>query len=403
MTRVLFLAESFHPVLGGGETHLRQLAAALVTLGMPATVMTRRSEAAWPPEETQEGVRIVRLPPSGPARTGKYAMAPRALRALLREPFDVLVVRGTRVLGLPGLLAARWLRRPVVLQCEVSGEMSGEIYTWGTRYDVGALRRAVRVGAWLRNRLLADADAFVTISRATQGEFLAAGLDADRVRHIPHGVDTRRFRPASEQERHDLRGRLGLDPDARLSVFTGRLLRGKGLEVLVDAFGRLASELTAARLLLVGSGRGQALDVEDALRAQVKGLGLAKRVGFTGRVENVEDWLRAADAFVFPSFFEAMPLSVIEAAACGLPCVASAVGGIPDVVEDGASGWLVRPGDRVGLAGALRFALLDPAAARLRGAAARRTVEDHFDFDRNAERYRTLFVELAAQAAGRAA
>jgi glycosyltransferase involved in cell wall biosynthesis len=402
LTRVLFLTESFHPVLGGGEAHVRQLATYLVGRGLSATVMTRRSGPDWPLEETLEGVRVVRLPPSGPGRTGKYAMAPRALAGLLREAFDVLVVRGTRVLGLPGLLAARWLRRAVVLQCEVSGEMCGEIYTWGTRYDATGVRRAVRAALWARNRLFSDADALVAISRATEREFLDAGLPADRLHRIPHGVDTRRFRPASAAERQALRGRLGLPADARLIVFTGRLLRGKGIEVLVAAFRRIARDEPAARLLLVGSGRGQSLDVEDALRDQVEAAGLAPRVSFVGRVENVEDWLRASDVFAFPSFFEAMPLSVIEAAACGLACVASDVGGIADVIEDGEAGWLVAPGDEAGLAGALGAAL-EPASALARGRAARGVVEQRFDFERSAERYRTLFVELGARASGRAA
>ena len=92
MTRVLFLAESFHPVLGGGEIHLRQLATALARRGIPATVLTRRSEASWPEAEVLDGVEVRRVGPPGPARTGKYAMVPRVLRALgrLRGDFDVL-------------------------------------------------------------------------------------------------------------------------------------------------------------------------------------------------------------------------------------------------------------------------------------------------------------------------
>jgi len=398
VTRVLFLAESFHPVLGGGEVHVRQLAARLVGLGLAATVVTRRSDASWPEQESLDGIRVVRVPPAGPARTGKYAMAPHVMRALGREAFDVLVVRGTRVLGLPGLLAARWRRRPVVLQCETTGEMSGAIYTWGTRWDRPAIRRGVGALVRLRNLLFADADAWVAISRRTEQEFLDAGLARDRLHHIPHGVDTQRFRPATEEERRSLRARLGLDPAARIVVFTGRLLRGKGVEVLIDAFAQVAREAPAAQLVLVGSGRGQALDVEDGLREQTAALGLQDRVRFAGRVDDVESWLRASDAFAFPSFFEAMPLSVIEAAACGLPCVASAVGGIPDVIEDGVSGWLLPAGDAGALASALRAAL-DPALGAGRGQAARQRVVERFDFDRNAERYRDLFLELGSRTA----
>jgi glycosyltransferase involved in cell wall biosynthesis len=397
LTRVLFLAESFHPVLGGGETHIRQLASGLARKGMPASVLTRRTEASWPEAESLDGVRVLRVGPPGPGRRGKYAMVPGVLRAMgrQRDAFDVLVVRGTRVLGLPGLLGGRWLRKPVVLQCEVSGEMSGRVYTWGTRWD-GVPASAVVKGAVLaRNRLLRDADAFVTISQGTRAEFLAAGLDSDRVHHIPHGVDTERFRPAAPHERSALRAALGLPVEAKIVTFTGRLLRGKGLDLLVDAFADLTLRLPSTRLVLVGSGRGQVLDIEDALRAQVVARSQAGRVVFTGRVENVADWLRASDVFAFPSLFEAMPLAVIEAAACGLACVASRIGGVPDVIQDSVSGWLVTPGDRGSLTRALEEALTRSDLAR--GAAARATAVDRFDFAHSVERYRALFEELGSR------
>ncbi|HEY2941633.1 MAG TPA: hypothetical protein VGN09_04285, partial [Vicinamibacteria bacterium] len=98
MTGVLFLTESFHPVLGGGEGHIRQLSGRLAAAGMHASVLTRRIEAAWPASETIDGVRVVRVGPVGRGRRGKYAMVGPALAALRRErhAFDVLVVRGTR-------------------------------------------------------------------------------------------------------------------------------------------------------------------------------------------------------------------------------------------------------------------------------------------------------------------
>ncbi len=399
MTRVLFLAESFHPVLGGGERHIRALAARLCATGMPCAVLTRRGERAWPVEEALDGVRVRRVGPSGPARLGKYAMAlPSALRLLReRQAFDVCVVRGTRVLGLPGLVAARLAGRAVVLQPEISGEMSGDIYTWGTRWHRPGVRRAVHAAVALRNLLLRDADAFVTISQATQAEFLGAGLPAERVTCIPHGVDTRRFRPAGPDEKRALRARLGLPGEALLLVFTGRLLRGKGLDTLLPAFARLRAAAPAAHLLIVGSGDGQALSVESEVRAQVERDGLGAAVTFTGRVDDVADFLRASDVFAFPSEFEAMPLSVLEAAACGLSAATTRVGGIPDVIAHEGQGLLSRPRDVEALTAHL-CRLADDAALRARmGAAARARAEREFDFDASVERYRALFHEVAAR------
>lgn len=398
MTRVLFLAESYHPVLGGGERHIRRLATALAAEGLPTTVLTRRGQADWPADETLDGVRVVRVGPSGPGRRGKYAMLPGVLRALsqLRHQFDILVVRGTRVLGLPGLLAARALQKRIVLQCEVSGEMSGEIYTWGTALDQPLLRPLVRAGVALRNGLFADADALVAISERTRDEFLAAGFEPDRVRLVPHGVDVEAFRPAGPPERETLREQLGLPKLGRLVTFTGRLLRGKGVEVLVEAFGRLALRREDVHLLLVGSGAGQVLSIEDALRARVAEAGLGHRVTFAGRVDNVADYLRASDIYAFPSYFEAMPLALLEAAGCGLPCVASRIGGVVDVIDDGRSGVLVEAGDVNGLAAGLGAVLDMPERGRMLGAAARAVVLERFDERHNVARYRELFQELGA-------
>jgi glycosyltransferase involved in cell wall biosynthesis len=394
--RVLFLTESFLPVLGGGERHIDSLTRGLAAEGTPVTVLTRQGEASWPRDEVQAGVHIIRVPPAGPGRMGKYRMVPHALAALRRlsGTYDVLVVRGTRVLGLPGLLAARTLGAAVVLQAEVNGEMSGEVYTWGTPWDRPSVRSAVRGAVRLRNRLVGDADAFVAMSAALRDEFLAAGIPPERIAHIPHGVDTRRFSPAQPGARGALRGRFGVPAQALVIAYTGRLLRGKGLEDLLEAFARLLPQRAEAVLLVVGSGEGQSLSVEDALRRRAAQPDLAGRVVFTGRIEDVEQALQAADVFVFPSVFEALGLSLVEAAACGLPAVGARTGGIPDVIAEGRSGLLFPPGDVAGLEAALRSLASDPARRAAMGAEARRVACARFDADAALVRYRALFAEV---------
>ena len=106
---------------------------------------------------------------------------------------------------------------------------------------------------------------------------------------------------------------------------------------------------------------------------------------------------RAADVFAFPSEFEALGLSLLEAAACGLGCTASRTGGIVDIVEDGVNGVLFTPGDGEALAAAIGRLLSDPAQRAEVGAAARRTALTRFDEADSAYRYRTLFAELCAR------
>lgn len=396
MTRVLFLSESFHPVLGGGEGHIRRLGAALVRAGDAVTVVTRRGERAWAEEERLDGIRVRRVPPSGPARRGKYLMVPAAFRAVLREArhHDVLVVRGTRVLGLPGLLAGRLAGVPVVLQPEINGELDGSAFTWGTPLESGRAGGLLRGVLRLRNLWLRDAERLVAMSRRIRDEAQRAGFAQKGVMLLPHGVDTARFRPAADDaERAAWRRRRGL-PAGVLAVYTGRLLRGKGLEALLDAFAAASAERPELRLVIVGAGESQALSVEEALRHKGEQLGLGSRVVFAGRQERVEDWLRAGDLFVFPSINEALGISLIEAAACGLPAIASRTGGIVDVVEDGRSGLLVTPGAVQELAAALAALAADAKRREALGRRARELALAAFDEQDALTRYRALFAEL---------
>ncbi|HUG52239.1 MAG TPA: glycosyltransferase, partial [Vicinamibacteria bacterium] len=338
-------------------------------------------------------------PPPGPGRGGKYRMVPHAMAALhrLRAAYDVLVVRGTRVLGLPGLAAARAAGKGVVLQPEVNGEMSGEVYTWGQPFAGTPLEGAVRAGTAARNLLLRDADAFVAMSSLIRAECLAAGVPPEKVALIRHGVDTRRFHPATLGERRAARASLALPDEAFVVVFTGRLLRGKGLEDLLAAFARLVPEVPQAHLLIVGAGRGQSLSVEEPLRAGVAAAGIERQVTFTGRLDDVGGALAAADVFAFPSVFEALGISLIEAAASGLPAVGARTGGIVDVIEDGASGYLFPPGDVAELAQRLRLLAAGTGTRAQMGRRAREVALLRFDEVASVVRYRALLCEVAGR------
>ena len=164
------------------------------------------------------------------------------------------------------------------------------------------------------------------------------------------------------------RARLGLDPDAFLVVGLGRLVPIKGFDLLVRALPALAAQIPSARVLLVGDGGERA-----ALAAIAASLGVTERLRMTGEIFDVTAPLAAADVLAVPSRNEGMGRVIVEAMALGIPVVATAVGGIPDVVTDGECGRLVAPDDVEALAaallelgrdGALRAKLGEAAEAR---------------------------------------
>lgn len=396
--RILLMAETYHPVLGGGEKHTRTLALGLVHLGFAVNVITRQSSADLQTREEDGGVTIYRVGTPGKGRGRKFGMVPSAYRLakVLAAESDVLMNGGTRVLALPARLATSGTRCALVLRPELNGELDGSLALW-SRESRELDRGLVYLLARFRNFLLRRTGAVVAISEAISREAVRAGFPREKVHLIPHGIDMSDYAPVDATKKAALRATLGLPKDKLLVTYTGRLIEGKGLETLFAAMKSLA-DATSAHLVLVGSGQGQVISVEEKLREQAATPALSGRVIFTGRVENVAAYLQASDIFVFPTLDEALGMSAVEAQACGLPAVASRTGGVPDIVEDGVTGILVPPGEVNPLAEGLR-ALIEDGPRRARYAeAARNRAKEKFAIETTVARYAGLFRSLASKA-----
>jgi len=381
---VLLLTESFHPQVGGGETQARALAASLRDAGVPVRIVTRRWDPAWPELELVDGLPVHRVGPTGRGHLRKWGLV-RSTRPLLarfaaNHPF--VVVNGFRVLGIPALLARRGRNLRVILKADSPGELSGAFFDGGlARIGLSHRSLPVRPFVALRNRLLRQADAFVAISSPIREELVSHGAAPFRVLQIPNGVDTARFRPPEPGEREALRPRFGLPPDATVAVFTGRLVRYKGLPLLLEVWRELAPSLPGAHLVLAGEGSADLDACEDELRVAADAGGGIPRLHFTGAIEAVPELLRTADLFVFPSEHEAFGISVIEAMATGLPVVATRAGGLADLVEESQGALPVHAGDRASLAGALERLFTDPDLRARLGAAGRTAALERYSLD----------------------
>jgi glycosyltransferase involved in cell wall biosynthesis len=221
-------------------------------------------------------------------------------------------------------------------------------------------------------------------------EFLP--LDLGRVRVIPNGFHPARFDPSPEGA--PFRASIGMARTTPLVVFAGRLASNKGLHHLVPAFAALREGHPDARLVLAGEDQDQ----RARLEALARKAGVADRVHFTGHLDEAtyRSALAAADVFVLPSEWEAFGIVLVEAMACGVPCVATRVGGAPDVVQDGVTGRVVPYGDEAALAQAIGGLLDDrPLAARM-GEAGRARAFKEYSWDAVVERTLDLYRELGA-------
>jgi L-malate glycosyltransferase len=259
---------------------------------------------------------------------------------------------------------------------------------------------------WLYGRAV---DGVAAISTSVADALVRAGVARERVTLIPSGIDCAHFRPPSADERAQARAALGLG-DADLAVgAVGALEPRKGHRYLVEAMALLGRHSPAGGAVAIIAGDGS---LRDALAAEVRRLGLGDargadgRVRLVGPVEDARSILWALDIFAMPSLSEGLGVALLEAMACGLPCVASRSGGIVDAVDEGRSGILVAPGDAPALAGALADLCAQPQTRIAMGAAARALAVERFSMAamarRTVELYRACLQTGAAAKAAKA-
>jgi len=234
------------------------------------------------------------------------------------------------------------------------------------------------------------ADITTQVSEAGKQRYIQVGaVPPHKIVYIPNGIDTSRFQP-NPMVRQAVREQLGCAPDAFVWLTVGRLEPVKNHLELLCAFREVTAVHPHARLLIAGQGPLQA-----ATEQRITELGLAERVRLLGVRRDIPDLLNAADAFVLPSLWEGMPLTLLEASATALPIVATDVGGNAEVVLEGETGYLVPVKDTEALAQAmLRVMNLSEADRSAIGQAGRAHVVQNFDLERVVDRWEALYREL---------
>jgi len=375
--RILEVTERYPPALGGVERHVHRLAEELTRAGAEVEVVTTDlvrdrpfERASFSDADARFPVRRHRALEVLPGPRGLGVMSPRLLGDLLRTRCDVIHAHAfARFPTWAGRLARALRGSPLVIT---------------PHSDAGADTRVTRTWSrFVARSVLRGADRTIALS-PTEAERLARlGVPADRIAVIPNGIDLEEF-PAER------RATSGANPLRVL--FVGRLDPAhKGLDTLVEGFARVADDWDLC-LRVVGPDWGGRQPMRDRARA----LGVDARVEIVGEVPRAEllEEYRRADVFVLPSRFDSFPIVLLEAMAAGLPVVATRVGGVPDVVEDGTTARLVPPDDVGALAHALASLAAEPGLRARYGAAGRHRAT-RFAWPSLRTRYADLFAALA--------
>jgi len=226
---------------------------------------------------------------------------------------------------------------------------------------------------WFRKTFPCWGSAVIAISKPV-AKHLSRDFEVpqDCIHLIPNGIDLDRFKVANEDQRLSIRQKWGIG-DAPLIGIIARLSDVKGISVLIKAMPFILKEIPSANLMIIGQGPEEA-----ALKKLTQDLSLVPQVRFESILNQAQDLLPAFDVFVMPSLMEGLGLSVMEAQACGIPVVASSVGGLVDLIEEGVSGYLVPVNDPAALANRIIEIFQNTIQAKMMADQARSNIEKYF-------------------------
>ena len=419
--RICLVSFTFWPLVGGAPVRAEKLARQLQAFGYDVTVVTFRHYRPWKRKEMLDGLSVVRVGGlyrrNGRLNIGRLGHLPNFIMMFLtlwrlRHSYDVI---HAFQLSPPAALIGQLTHKPVILGIQSAGpseakrvrldERGAELmadtlaetsflkvdlkdWTAGAG-DIGYLPQLPLGKAMLD--FLRKSNAFYQILSTRSHSYLTSqGFRAEQIIHIPGSVNTERFQPALER-RPDPAG-----PERDI-ICVARLDYAKGVDVLLHAWGRMLREPAEwrahlkPRLRLVGEGVCRA-----QMERIVAGLGIQDSVEFLGSRTDVVELLQQSWGFVMPSRWEGMPNALLEAMACGLPCVATRVSGSEDIISDGVNGLLVEPEQPAELAQALRRSIEDAELAQRLGREGRATVVRDYQLTTIVEQCLELYRRLLA-------
>jgi glycosyltransferase involved in cell wall biosynthesis len=393
--RICLFTETYYPHIGGGESQAMSLASGLVNKGYDVTILTRRTSPKLKKHELLKEGSVHRIPPFGEKHYKKWGLLITGFPALLTlaSQYDVILVSGFRILGVPSVLASKLLGKRCILKADNNGEMSGEYFKGGlAQLGLSPHSKLFKFYLSFRNKILSHANGYIAISRDIASELQNFALKPDqKIYHIPNSVDSNLFCPADQEKKRHLRVRLNLPERGLLVAFSGRLVSYKGLPLLLSVWRDIIIKYPHASLLIVGGGSMDIYNCEREVKDFIKANNLQGCTILTGEVRNVHDYLRASDLFVFPTEKEAFGISLIEAMSCGLPVIATPVGGLKDIVQDSINGLVVNPGDALSLFEALDKLISDETLRNVFGKMGRETVLDRYSTESVTRRYIEVF------------
>ncbi|UCE86578.1 MAG: glycosyltransferase family 4 protein [Deltaproteobacteria bacterium] len=389
--RVCIAVNGYPPRFAGHGIQIQRNLPALRARGIVPTILTERVDGEpEPPRADGAAVRRDLSPGFGWRGTLARILQFRRHFRAHRDDYDLVhaaMVGWEFLLNLPYL---RKLGLPVVYEMVSLGA------------DDPVALSQMRLGDFKLRRVQRNVDFWIGLTGVFRARVAAAGIPEDRFRVVYGGVDVDRFRAARGERRRELRARLGLPPEARIAISAGALVPRKGMDRVVKAWARTHPEPERDLLLIIGPARAEDVDATwnpqhaDEVERLSRAKGVDGTVRIVGRVDNLDDYMSAADLFLFLSHREGLGYVTLEAMACELACVVSPLDGIAEeLISEGRTGFIAREPDDPGSVAAIVSRLLEDASLRRRiGAQARRAVVERFTHGVRADALKAVYRDV---------
>ncbi|MFB3902806.1 MAG: glycosyltransferase family 4 protein [Acidobacteriota bacterium] len=381
--RVCFVYNSFHPIYNGAAIYAQTFLTFLRRRAVDGFILTK-GYPGLPREESIGNIEVIRSRPTSlRGRVGSLQSALCLFASLysLRSEFDLVHFGdGPGCAYLP-IVSRRWVGKPMVVESVLLGSD-----------DADAI--AAQVFGHAKLGVLHNVNAIFAVSERIASTFRHNHFPSDRVKLMPYAVDCSHFSPATQSEVYDLRCRLGLPRESRIAVFVGGVNSRKAVDFLVYSFSHVVTHFSDAVLLIVGPhSKARYGGYFGHVQEIIGRLGLGDRVVLTGQVDNVVDYLRAADVYVTASKSEGLSIALLEAMACGLPAVVTNLEGITDMVIGHDNGIVCPRDERFFASSILRLFANSSLREEMAQAARRRAIGD-FEIQARAARVTEFYTSL---------
>jgi glycosyltransferase involved in cell wall biosynthesis len=340
--KLLIVIPRFLPIVGGAEMFAFRLSRMLKSDGVNILVLTSRFLQDCLENEIMDGIKVARVGRPGGQRSLDWIARLPYFIVKERKNFYSMLIIGIDFHAFFSAITGKLLGKKIFIRPATGKEdFSLNAPDLSLFFSKKIYRFFFKVSKWLMIKLLPIfVDGWIAISREIEREMKNAGVDDKKIKHIPNGVDTEIFCPVDQSTKRGLREAFSIPVNATVLMFCGRLVRRKGVDLLLRVFGMLSSLYPELHLLLVGSGEHQMDSIEEDV-IRFKNIELFRdRITWITNSKDMPKYYQVSDIFILPSRREGMPNVLLEAMASGLPCICSSIGGIVDLIEDPKNGML---------------------------------------------------------------